>query len=143
MERRRRRRWGLGGEEKQFTCKSNIIVSVSVCHFHLQKLHSYAQRLSITVSAPQLLASQRFLFGAAELRCGGAAATDQRQRVSCRRWQHVSVHEIKPLLQSDRALNIVGKWMLNSLCEAARAARRLANINCTVWLKEKGNCFRR
>lgn len=98
----------MEGEEKQFTCKSNIIVSVSVCHFHLQKLHSYAQRLSITVSAPQLLTSQRFLFGAGELQCGGGAP-DQQRRVNCRRWQHVSAHEIKPLLQSDRALNIVGK----------------------------------
>ena len=41
-----------------------------------------------------------------------------------------------------QALDIVGKWMLNSLCNQQQQQPRLWKINCTL-AKGKGNCFAR
>lgn len=139
---------GRQEKRKQFTCKSKLICTISLCHFPPAKLHSYAQRHSITVAVAQLFTSQRFLYSErqAHVHLIGSHSVPQLCERSLRVCQSKEMAACisawnKAPAPKWQGLDIVGKWMLNSLCNQQQQPL-LWKINCTL-AKGKGNCFAR
>lgn len=124
-----------------------LIISISVCHFHLQNciyMHKGFQLLYLWLNFSHL--SIFYLERQAHVHLIGSHSVPrlcQRSLWVCQLEEMAACISAwnKAPAPKWQALDIVGKWMLNSLCNHQQQPR-VWKINCTL-AKGKGNCFAR